>query len=263
MGRGPLHLVARGVSDWLRIRGHDVDLIPIRLPDGFATEVESAIAIQRKISILAASACGEGRLPLLLAGNCNASLGLLAGVGSKDTGLVWFDAHGDFNTPETTLSGYFDGMGLAMIAGLCWRSLAASIPGFSPLEARDIVLVGAHDLDPGETNLMDQHGVRRFGADELRLDGVEATLRQVFYPINHHLSRLVVHIDLDVLDREEARVNQYSSVGGLTVKETVAILEWLSGRFQIAGLALSSYNPDIDEGDRALMAAQKILASTL
>jgi len=261
MGRGPLHLVERGASDWLRQQGHEVDLVPIRLRDGFNTEVGSALAIQRQVAVLAASARGEGRLPLLLAGNCNASLGLLAGVGPSATGLVWLDAHGDFNTPETTISGYFDGMALAMIAGLCWRELAASVPGFCPLEAQDIVLVGARDLDPGEGALLDQHRIARFGAQELRQEGAQSVLSRVFAPLRSRLSRLVVHVDLDVLDRETARVNQYSSAGGLTVKETLDILDWLTGRFEIAGLALSAYDPDADEGDRVLSAAQRILTS--
>lgn len=261
MGRGPLHLVERGASDWLRLQGHEVDLVPIRLKDGFNTEIGSAIAIQRQVAVLAASARGEGRLPLLMAGNCNASLGLLAGIGSHDTGLVWFDAHGDFNTPETTISGYFDGMALAMIAGLCWRELAASVPGFSPLEAKDIVLVGARDLDPGEGALLDQHSITRFGAQELRQEGVQAAMSRVFAPLRPRLGHLVIHVDLDVLDREAAQVNQYSSAGGLTVKETLAILEWLVGHFEITGLALSAYDPGVDEGDRALSAAQRILTS--
>jgi hypothetical protein len=61
-------------------------------------------------------------------------------------GLVWLDAHGDFNTPETDTSGFLDGQGLAIAVGRCWRSLAATIPGFTPLPERDVVLVGARDL---------------------------------------------------------------------------------------------------------------------
>jgi arginase len=261
MGRGPLHLVTQGAPDWLRLQGHDVDLAPIRLPDGFHTEVSAALAIQQRVAAGAASARRNGSLPLLLAGNCNASLGLLAGLDAHKTGLVWFDAHGDFNTPDTTLSGYFDGMALAMIAGLCWRKLGASVPGFNPLETANILLVGARDLDPGETGLLNYHTIVRLNAQELRQEGMQAAMSRACEPLRKRLRRLVVHVDLDVLDREAARVNRYSSSGGLTVRETLAILDWLWGHFPIDGLALSSYDPDGDEDDRALHAAKKILES--
>jgi arginase len=262
-----LHLVAQGASDWLRFQGHDIDLAPIRLPDGFVTEVGAAVAIQHRVAAEAVSARQNESLPLLLAGNCNATLGLLAGLDAHETGLVWFDAHGDFNTPETTHSGYFDGMALAMIAGLCWRNLAASVPGFSPIETANILLVGARDLDPGEAGeagsagLLNQHAIARLDVQELRQEGVQAAMSRLCEPLRQRLRRLVVHVDLDVLDREAARVNQYSSTGGLTVKETLAILDWLWAHFQIVGLALSAYDPGVDEGDRALNAAKKILES--
>jgi arginase len=257
MGRGPLHLVTQGAPDWLRFQGHDVDLAPVRLPDGFVTEVGAALSIQQRVAAEAASARQNGSLPLLLAGNCNATLGLLAGLDAQETGLVWFDAHGDFNTPETTLSGYFDGMALAMIAGLCWRNLAASVPGFSPVDAANILLVGARDLDPGEAGLLNQYAIARLDVQELRQEGVQAAMSRVSEPLHQRVRRLVVHVDLDVLDREAARVSQYSSTGGLTVKETIAILDWLWAHFQIDGLTLS---PTIPVWTRAIgRSAPKIL----
>jgi len=263
MGRGPLHLVESGVLDWLHASGHEADLVTAQLPEGFATEVGSAVAIQRQVAAAAASARQEGRLPLLLAGNCNATLGLLAGIGSQNTGLLWFDAHGDFNTPETTLSGYFDGMALAMIAGLCWRELAASVPGFSPLDLSDVVLVGAFNLDPGEESLLDEHKVARFGALDLRQEGVAAVSKRSFASLQGRVIRLVVHVDLDVLDKDVARVNEYSSQGGLNVDEVIAVIKEASRRFVIAGVTLSAYDPDYDEGNKALHAVKKILDNLL
>jgi arginase len=70
--------------------------------------------------------------------------------------VVWFDAHGDFNTPETTLSGFFDGMGLAMAAGYCWKPLLETIPGFRAVSEANIVHIGGRDLDRAEEELMRQ-----------------------------------------------------------------------------------------------------------
>jgi arginase len=65
----------------------------------------------------------------VLSGNRNSALGALAGLREQNCGMIWFDAHGDFNTPEITESGFFDGMGMAIAAGHCWKKLAATIPG--------------------------------------------------------------------------------------------------------------------------------------
>src|SRR5207253_2124442 len=72
-----------------------------------------------------------------------------AGLGA-DVGVAWLDAHGDFHTPETTTSGFVDGMALAVAAGQCWRALAAAVPGFEPVLAGRVVHVGGRDFDPGK-----------------------------------------------------------------------------------------------------------------
>ena len=89
----------------------------------------------------------EGRFPLVLAVNCFTSLGTVAGLG-RDVGVVWFDAHGDFNTPDTTTSGFLDGMGLAMLLGDGWRELRQTVEGLRPVPAEHALLVGARDIDP-------------------------------------------------------------------------------------------------------------------
>src|SRR4051812_41860517 len=109
MGRGPLHLVERGLLRELGEQGHDVAVHPLRLPAGFVTEAGAAVEIQCQLARATALARAEGRLPVILTGNCNASLGALASLPSGSTGLLWLDAHADFNTPETSLSGFFDG----------------------------------------------------------------------------------------------------------------------------------------------------------
>ena len=76
------------------------------------------------------------RFPLVLAGNCNAAVGVVAGLG-PGAAVLWCDAHADFNTPETTTGGFLDGMGLATVTGRCWTSMAARVPGFVPVAKLD------------------------------------------------------------------------------------------------------------------------------
>src|SRR6478735_11713834 len=89
------------------------------------------------------------RFPVVLSGNCLAAVGVIAGLG-EGTGVIWIDAHGDFNTPQTTTRGFLDGMTLATATGKCWVELANGIEGFMPVPEDAVVLIGARDLDPGE-----------------------------------------------------------------------------------------------------------------
>ncbi|HUP63550.1 MAG TPA: arginase family protein [Thermoanaerobaculia bacterium] len=72
-------------------------------------------------------------LPIVLAGNCGAAIGAAAGVGTTRLAAIWFDAHGDYNTPDATESGFLDGMSMAILTGHCWKNLASTIPHFTPI----------------------------------------------------------------------------------------------------------------------------------
>jgi arginase len=88
------------------------------------------------------------RFPLVLGGNCGVALGVVAGLGG-DARVVWADAHGDFNTPETTLGGFLDGMGLATLTGGCWTAITATIPGFAAVPDDHVWLLGARSRRGG------------------------------------------------------------------------------------------------------------------
>ena len=113
MGRGPEQLIEQGAADELSKAGHEALVESIESEREFRTEVTSSLELSRKLASRVLDARSRGALPIVLSGNCSASLGALTGLDTEDLGLVWFDAHGDFNTPETTESGYFDGMAMA------------------------------------------------------------------------------------------------------------------------------------------------------
>jgi arginase len=270
MGRGPLRLIERGLPGDLERSGHDVRQVPIRLDDlagGFTTEVGSAFEIHRRLAGEVAAARAEGRFPLVLAGNCNATIGAVAGLGlspggpTGPTGIVWLDAHGDFNTPDTSISGFLDGMALSFLAGLSWRAAARRLPGFAPVSPRDVVLVGARDLDPDEERLLESSGVVRVRVEEIRTQGVAAALGPVFEDLARRVSRIHLHIDLDVLDPSEGRANVFAVPGGLTVGEIAGLIGLVgeaARRLEIAGATLSAYDPDEDSEDRIPRAAAVI-----
>ena len=127
LGRGPARLIELGLLDALRNAGCDVEVDEIALPtDGFTPDTRVAVDLQAAIAERATAARRRGAFPLVLAGNCGTSVGTVAGVtaatGSRPV-VFWFDAHGDLNTPETTTTGFLDGMALAMLTGRCWQTV--------------------------------------------------------------------------------------------------------------------------------------------
>ena len=137
--RGPERLLQHGVDQILRDCGHQVGSYRIESKTSFTTEIGTAFELNRLLAEQISSTISSKMFPIVLAGNCNSCLGTIAGIGQNRLGIVWFDAHGDFNTPETTISGFLDGMGLAMATGHCWRSLLRTIPGFSPIPEANVL----------------------------------------------------------------------------------------------------------------------------
>src|SRR5439155_26231921 len=119
-----------------------------------------------------------GAFPIALSGNCGSAIGAIAGVG-EGTGVAWFDGHGDFNTPETTVSGFLDGMALAIATGRCFRPLARSVPGFVPVAGHDAFLVGARDLDPEERTALEGSDLGWVTVAKIRSSGAAEALRPV------------------------------------------------------------------------------------
>lgn len=119
MGRGPEHLLRAGLPEALVREGHEVHTELVEAPGTWRAEIATTFALAAVIAERARLAREEGRFPLLVTGNCMMSLGLLA-ASRAPTSIVWLDAHGDFNTPETTIGGFIDGMALATMTGRCW-----------------------------------------------------------------------------------------------------------------------------------------------
>ena len=220
MGTGPQHLLDNGLGASLRPDGRGVSTITVRHEREPPAEVTTGFELQDLVSRQVRAAVDEGRLPLVLSGNCNtAAVGSLAGLGPDDLGIVWFDAHGEFNTPETTTTGFIDGMGLAMAVGHCWKEMARGVPGFSPIPEENVVMVGVRAADVAELERFDASGVTVVGSDaEGR--GMEA-LANALDDLRSRVGRVYVHLDLDVLDAAKVGMaNEYGIPGGMDSSST-------------------------------------------
>ena len=260
MGQGPIHLLNNGAVENLASNGHDVAVAVVEIDNRFLSEIGSAFELKRKISKAVSRAIASQRLPIVLAGNCNASVGVMAGIGGLPTGIIWFDGHGDYNTPETTTTGYLDGMGLAVITGRCWKSLAATVPGFEPLAPENAMLVGARDLDPPEEDLLNRTGVAIVNLVDIRQGGGPDSFESKLADLSGRVSGVHVHIDLDILDPSVAHASHLAPPGGLELDEFEAALEQIASGFTIRAGSLTAYDPSFDHDGRALKACKRILA---
>ena len=213
----------------------------VELPDGFRTEAAAGFALARTLAERVRAAHEGGRRPLVLAGNCLSSLGTTAGVAGDDLAVVWLDAHGDLETPETSTSGFVDGMALAALMGRCWRSLAASVPGFRPLPGHRAVLVGARDLSDAERALVADAGVTW-----VRADALGALAPALGALADSGARRVYLHVDLDVHDPAELPVNSYPAPGGLTRAAVRDVVRQVAARFEISAAAMTAYDPSCD-----------------
>ena len=256
MGRGPEHLVDGGVLDRLRSAGHDVGTVGVEGVDAdLPVEPAATFGLARQIASSVREAVVEGRRPLVLSGNCGSAVGTVSGLGDPPVGIVWLDAHGDLNTPDTSASGFLDGMMLATLVGRCWQPLARTAPGFRPVPEDHTILVAARVLDTGETDLLDTSPLTLVPADAVRGGGLEAVLDD----LANRVSRVYFHLDLDVLDARVAKVNAFAAEGGLTVDEVAGVIEAVGRRFDLAAAAITAYDPEYDEDGAALAAASDLL----
>ncbi|MGI8498885.1 MAG: arginase family protein [Gemmatimonadaceae bacterium] len=244
MGRGPDHLLRLGLVDLLQSLGAEVRVKHVAPPaDVFPAEIRVAFELQRAVAEMVTNTRRLGGFPLVLSGNCNTAVGTVAGIHTA-TGSIplvcWFDAHGDFNTPETTVAGFFDGMAVSILTGRCWRELTAQVPGFRAVPEDGVIMVGTRDLDRLERELLDSSAIR---VEKLS----SATGSTVASALAASAAREVyVHIDLDVIDSAEGRANGYAGPGGLSRSALLAALSSIQEAAEVGGAALTAYDPEYD-----------------
>ncbi|MEM8791868.1 MAG: arginase family protein [Pseudomonadota bacterium] len=210
---------------------------------------ESLGKVHRPIRDFVRDQMREGARPVSLAGDCCAAIPVLAGLRAAGTepALIWIDAHGDFNTPETSPSQFLGGMPLAMMAGRGPQWMCEEV-GLAPFPEERIWLVDGRDLDPLEREAVDASGLHHIdieGLAELKIDG----------PV-------YVHLDVDVLSADEVAAFNYPVPGGPSVAVTVAGCRRFAAANDIVALSVSGWTGRLD-GDGRTGAACKELIRTL
>ncbi len=195
-----------------------------------------------------AATIAAGQRPVSIAGDCCTAIGVAAGLqraGVHPT-LIWLDAHGDFNTPETTPSGFLGGMPLAMIVGRGDLCMPAAV-GLKPLPEQRIILIDGRDLDPGERTLLSQSQVVH----------LEDTTALGAHPLP--TGPLYVHFDVDVVALDESPAQNYPAAGGPSAAELDTVFESLALTGRLAAVSMSTWNPEMDRDGRSRQTSLRLL----
>jgi arginase len=211
----------------------------------------------------------NGALTIGLLGNCNALMGMLGGFQHADpsgqpltVGLVWIDAHGDFNTPETTLSGMLGGMPVAVSAGLALQRLRRESHLDPPISTDHILMVAVRDTDPEEEELIQAHGLARISTQDVR-DRSQA-LHDQMRRLSEITDIIYVHVDMDVLDPREVQGHGLTVADGPTSQELAAALKEVFRYPKVAGLGIASTPAyDADPGELSRQAAYRLIEGAL
>ncbi len=258
MGAGPEHLRAAGFPDYLSAAGHAVDAQVIEPASmKWQAEVQTSFELMRAVAEQVRAARTAGRFPLILSGNCLSAVGIIAALGAG-TGVLWIDAHGDFNTPQTTMSGFLDGMTLATATGRCWVELARRIEGFEPVPDKAVVMFGTRDLDPGEGPALARTEIVRLSAN-----AAVSEIEPVLQSIAQTIDKFYIHLDMDALDPSEGRANGYAARGGFSSGSLQVLLAAIARELPVQALTVASYDPAYDTEGAVCAAAFQATATVL
>jgi arginase len=204
-------------------------------------ELDAVMDVNRELSRAVAAHAGP---PIVLAGNCGSCIGTISGLTIRP-GIVWFDAHGDFNTPETTISGALEGMSLAIATGSCHHHMMPS-----PVVERDVLLAATRSLDPLEADRL-----RRSEINVVSLASLPAALES----LAQRVDGVYMHIDLDVLDPAESPGVNFSEPGGISAEALYDAVRTIGASVPIAAAAIANFNPARDREGRTLRIALRLI----
>ena len=212
---------------------------------------------------------GESRIPLVLGGDHSIAIGSVAGSSAhfarsnENMGLIWFDAHGDANTPETTPSGNIHGMSLAVSLGLGDGDLV-NLGGRSPkVLPNNTVLIGCRDLDPGERQILRKSGATVYTMRDIDERGMRDVVDEAIGLASDNTAGIHVSFDLDVVDPEDAPGTGTPVWGGITYREAHLAMEMLSDRAAIVAIDLVEVNPVLDSQNMTGILAAELAQSAL
>lgn len=268
---GPSVIRYAGLHQQLRALGHtitDSGNLPVPLPENVpldsdkARHLHSIAGVCRDIYDATYEINQRGEIALFLGGDHSLSIGTVSAITAQQdsVGVLWVDAHGDFNTPDITPSGNVHGMSLAALLGLGAPELTnIGHPG-AKIQPSQAIILGARDIDPQEKKLLKEMGVRVFSMREVDECGI-ATVTRLALAHLQDCQRIHVSLDMDALDPSEAPGVGTPVPGGLSYREAHLLMEILHDTEKVTSLDIVEINPILDERNRTARLAVELTAS--
>jgi len=273
LSSAPDRLVAGGLVSSLEAIGARVKPVAAAR---LSAEEEKAYGAWNRLALangqladLVSASVRDGDLAVGLLANCSSLLGMLGGTQRSGpssrplrVGLVYLDAHADFNTPETTLSGMLGGMDVAAAAGLCLTNLRRTSKLEIALPTRNIILGGVRDTDPLEQDLLDRSDVVSMSVDDIRARS--APFREMLGTLSRRVDRLYIHVDMDVLDPREVPGHSLGVAGGPSSQELgAAITEMFKDPKAVAFGVASTPTGERDKDGVSMKAAFELVRAAV
>ncbi len=210
-------------------------------------------------------AMAAGSMPLVLGGDHSIAIGTLAGLmqHKKKLGVIWFDAHGDINTAETSPSGNIHGMPVAVAMGLGHKDLTAIGGADKKLDPKNFVLIGSRDLDAGERKLLKELGVTVFSMHEVDLMGIAKVMEEAIRIASDGTDGVHVSFDMDAMDPFYATGTGTRVPGGLTYRESHLALELIAKADIVTSVEFVEVNPLLDYKQKTAETAVALMGSLL
>ncbi|MGM7703532.1 arginase [Pseudalkalibacillus sp. Hm43] len=205
----------------------------------------------------------DGHFPLVLGGDHSIAIGTLAGVSKHydNLGVIWYDAHGDLNTGDTSPSGNIHGMPLAVSLGIGHEKLK-DIGGYGPkIKPENIVIIGARSLDEGERVLIREKGIKVFTMHEIDRMGMPKVMEEAIEYVSKNTDGVHLSLDLDGLDPAEAPGVGTPVLGGISYRESHLAMEMLEEAKIITSAEFVEVNPILDDKNKTATCAVGLVGS--
>lgn len=270
---GPSAVRYAGLAPRLKALGHKVeDVGNIEVPDrenlpvpakNGANYLNEIAHTCKKIYEVGRNAVADKRFPIFLGGDHSISIGTFGGIThSQPSGLIWIDAHGDFNIPATSPNGNIHGMPVAVLLGYGAPKLTNLGRRGPKVRPENVVLIGSRDLDYDERAMLKSSGITIFTMREIDEHGMGAIARRALEKMNG-LDRIHVSLDLDAMDPVEATGVGTPASGGLTYREAHLMMEILADSTRVSSMDIVEINPVLDAHNRTAKTAVELTASLL
>jgi len=227
--------------------------------------IDCIIPMGRRIAGAVATAIQAGHFPLVLGGDHSLSVGSISGAAKhKKLGIIWVDAHADFNTPETTPSGNIHGMPLAALCGLGDPRLVSLWDETPPiLDPKRVAVIGARDLDLGEKRNLREAGVMVQSMEQIDRLGMVAALEKAIERVSRDVDGIYLSFDMDSLDPRHAPGVGTPVNGGLTFREAHLACEVIAETGKLIGMDMVEVNPILDVQNQTALLAVEFIRSAL